>query len=185
MHGTRLATWAFAAGMATCAGAARAQAVPERAAIGAPADARAPEAPVAWSSLTPTQQHLLAPVRDQWDALPGKRQQRLVENATRWATLPPARQQQATQRLARWARMTPEQRRELQQNARTFRNLTPEQRARIREAFVRFQSLPPDQRKALRERWRSLSPAERMRWAEDHRAAPGAAGIPKPARSRR
>ena len=131
-----------------------------------------PKQPLAWSSLSPSQQRVLAPVQDQWDQMHPARQQRLAEHADHWATLPPQRQQQIHERLTRWANMTPQQRQQLRENARAFHDLTPEQRARVRAAFERFRSLPPDERKALRERWHAMPPAQRMRWADGHPGQP-------------
>ena len=134
----------------------------------------APRQPIAWSSLSPAQQRMLAPLQGQWDQLKAGRQQHLARNAERWAALPPEHQQQIRDRLTRWAAMTPEQRRQLRENARAFHNLTPEERAKVSEAFRKFQSLPPAERRALRERWRAMPPQQRMRWAEQH----GGASIP-------
>lgn len=134
----------------------------------APADNEAPRQPVAWSSLSPAQQRMLAPLQEQWGQLKPGRQQHLAQNAERWATLPPAHQQQIRERLARWAAMTPEQRRQLRENARAFHDLTPEERARVSAAFRKFQSLSPAERRALRERWRAMPPQQRMNWAARH-----------------
>lgn len=134
----------------------------------APPAANAQPQPLAWSGLSAGQQRMLAPVQGQWDQLRPTRQHRLAEHALHWASLPPAHQQQIRDRLRRWAAMTPAQRRQLRENARAFRNLTPEQRAKVSEAFRKFQSLPPAERRALRERWRTMTPEERRRWASEH-----------------
>lgn len=138
----------------------------------APTDTGAPQQPLAWSSLSPGQQRMLAPLQGQWDQLHPQRQHRLAQNAVRWAALPPAHQQQIQERLTRWANMTPEQRRQLRENARAFRNLTPEERAKVSAAFRKFQSLSPAERQALRERWRAMPPAQRTRWANEHAGKP-------------
>lgn len=133
---------------------------------GAPAGNAAPRQPIAWSSLSPTQQRMLAPLQGQWDQMKPGRQQHLAHNAEHWATLPPEHQQQIRERLTRWANMTPEERSQLRENARAFHDLTPEERAKVSAAFHRFQSLPPDERRALRARWHAMPPQQRMRWAE-------------------
>lgn len=124
--------------------------------------------PIAWSSLSSSQQRMLAPLQGQWDQMKPGRQQHLAQNAEHWTTLPPAHQQQIQRRLARWAAMTPEQRHQLRENARAFHNLTPDERAKVSAAFRKFQSLPPAERRALRARWRAMSPQQRMHWAERH-----------------
>ncbi|TAM99467.1 MAG: DUF3106 domain-containing protein [Rhodanobacteraceae bacterium] len=136
------------------------------------AGAGAPEQPLAWSSLSPGQQRMLAPLQGQWDQLHPQRQHRFAQNAMHWATLPPEHQQQIQERLTRWAGMTPEQRLQWRENARAFHNLTPEERARVSAAFRRFQSLSPAERRALRERWRTMPPEQRMRWANEHPGKP-------------
>ena len=134
----------------------------------APAGSDVSRQPIAWSSLSPAQQHMLAPLQGQWDQMKPGRQRHLAQNAERWATLPPAHQQQIQERLARWAAMTPEQRHQLRENARAFHNLSPEERAKVNAAFHKFQSLSPAERRALRARWRAMPPQQRMHWAEGH-----------------
>lgn len=133
---------------------------------------RMPATPLAWSSLSPLQAKLLAPLRSEWAQMRPERQQRLAEHARHWATLPPDRQQQIHERLTRWASMTPAQREQLRANARAFHDLTPAERARVRAAFERFHALPPAQRKALRERWRTMPPQQRLHWMTEHADRP-------------
>lgn len=146
-------------------GAGFAQADPAIPMQPASANAEAPKQPLQWSSLSADQQRMLAPLQGEWNQMQPGRQHRLAEHALHWATLPPERQQQIQERLTRWSQMTPEQRRQVRENARAFHNLTPAERARVSEAFRKFQSLPPEQRRALRERWRTMTPEQRHRWA--------------------
>lgn len=176
MRATKLAVLLAAVCLVAAPCVARAQASPAIPAQDTPQPGRtgagAPEQPLAWSSLGPGQQRMLAPLQRQWGQLHPQRQHRLAENAMRWAALPPARQQQIQQRLTRWAEMTPEQRLQWRQNARAFHNLTPEERARVNAAFRRFQSLSPAERRALRERWRAMPLEQRLRWANEHAGKP-------------
>ena len=164
-----LAMALLAACLATAPCVAFAQASPSIPMHGAPSkpvDAGAQQ-PLAWSGLSADQQRMLAPLQGQWNQLEPARQRRLAERARHWATLPPEHRQQIRERLHRWAMMTPEQRRQLRANTRAFHDLTPAERAKVSEAFHKFQSLPPAERRALRERWRAMSPQQRMRWAAD------------------
>jgi hypothetical protein len=166
MRGVQLAIF-LAAGCllgAPCAALAQTAIPMQKAAAGNDA----PRQPIAWSSLSSVQQHMLAPLQGQWEQMKPGRQQHLAQNAERWATLPPAHQQQIRERLARWAAMTPEERRQLRENARAFRDLTPEERAKVSAAFRKFQSLSPAERRALRARWHAMPPQQRMHWAEQH-----------------
>lgn len=138
----------------------------------APAMDDAPRQPIAWSSLSPAQQRMLAPLQGQWDQMKPGRQRHLAQSADRWATLPPEHQQQIRMRLTHWAAMTPAERHQLRENARAFHDLTPQERAQVSAAFRKFQSLPPAERRALRERWRAMPPQQRMHWAEHHGGGP-------------
>lgn len=139
---------------------------------GTSAEPGEPPQPMAWSSLSPAQQRVLEPLQGQWNQLRPGHQRHLARHAERWATLPPERQQQIRERLTRWANMTPEQRQRWRENARAFHDLTPAERARVSAAFRRFQSLPPAERRALHERWRAMSPEQRMQWMTDHAGKP-------------
>ena len=164
------ATWLFGV---TCTGMAQtSSAIPVQGASAVPADAGAPKQPLAWSSLSADQQRMLAPLQGEWSRMHPMRQHRLAEHALHWATLPPERQQQIRERLTRWTKMTPEQRRQLRENARIFHDLTPAERAKVSEAFRKFQSLPPAERRALRERWHTMTPEQRRRWATEHADKP-------------
>lgn len=150
---------------------AAAQSGPPQAAREATAGHR-PATPLAWSSLSPLQAKMLAPLKDQWATMRPERQQRLAEHARHWATLPPDRQQQIHERLTRWAGMTPAQRDQLRANARAFHDLTPAERARVRAAFERFRALPPAERQALRKRWHAMPPQQRLHWMTEHADRP-------------
>ena len=134
----------------------------------AQADTGVFQQPLAWSSLSPEQQRVLAPVQGQWNQLQPQRQQWFATRAQHWATLPPKQQRQIRKRLTRWAEMTPAQRLQLRENARAFHDLTPTDRAKVSAAFRMFQSLSPAERRALRERWRTMPPQQRSRWASQH-----------------
>jgi len=169
----RLPAFVAAACLFCAPGAGLAQASSARPMQGAPevAPAKA-DAPLAWSGLTADQQRMLAPLQGQWDQMQPARQHRLAEHALHWANLSPERQQQIRERLTRWMQMTPAQRRQLRENARVFHNLTPAERAKVSKAFRKFQSLPPAERRALRERWRTMTPEQRRRWAIEHADKP-------------
>jgi hypothetical protein len=131
----------------------------------------APEAPVAWSALSPQQQAQLAPVQGEWNQLPPSRQRQLSDNAQRWAALPADEQQQIRDRLQGWASMTPQQRDQLRENMRAFEQMSPQERDQVSQAFEHFQSLPPDQRRALREQWRNADPQQRRQRLRSGQAA--------------
>ena len=134
-----------------------------------------------WSSLTPTEREMLAPLYEKWDTLAPRRQAHLIERAGHWATLPPARREEIRQRIAHWQQMTPAERRQARENMRKFRLLTPQQREQLHATFERFQKLPPAQREKLIREWRALPPAERLHWDEQRnhdRPPPPSGSVP-------
>jgi hypothetical protein len=120
----------------------------------------------AWSSLSPAQQYLLAPLQAQWNTLPPARQERMLQRTQEWMKLPPEKQQEIRERIDRWQKMTPEQRAQARQNQHLYDTLPPDKQRELHEAFKRFQQLPPDQREALRRRWQEQSPEEHRQWLD-------------------
>lgn len=118
-----------------------------------------------WSSLTATQRDLLAPLQATWDTLPARRQERLLKRTERWATLPVERRAAIREHIAHWQQMTPEERQQARENRKRFHNLSPDQRQQLHATFKQFQQLPPAQRDKLLREWRTLTPAQRLRWS--------------------
>src|SRR6476646_6476876 len=114
--------------------------------------------PVPWTALTPDEQRIFAPVREQWQAIPPAQQQRLRRTAERWQSLAPEQQDRIRQRLVRFAAMTPEQRAVARERFRAFQQLPPDEKQRIREAFRRYHALAPEERRQLRQRYESTNP---------------------------
>lgn len=119
-----------------------------------------------WSSLSPQQQYLLAPLQSQWSTLPSERQEHMIQRTQDWMKLPPERQQEIRQRIERWQQMTPEQREQARQNQHLYDTLPPDKQRELHEAFKRFQQLPPDQRDELRRRWLQQSPEQQRQWLD-------------------
>ncbi|MEO5560450.1 MAG: DUF3106 domain-containing protein [Dokdonella sp.] len=129
----------------------------------AQAGARMPT--LAWDSLNPQEQQVLAPLHAQWTQLTPGQQQRLRRVARRWQNAPPPRRTAIEQRLSRWATMTAEQRAALGTRYEKFSQLAPEQQQDLRDTYQRFSALPPEQRQALRERFEKMTPDERAAFA--------------------
>ena len=131
--------------------------------------AAGPPQPVAWSSLSPNQQRLLAQFGSRWDTLPPGRQQALAHGSERWLSMSPAERDQASERFARWRALPPEQRQALRERWQRFQALPPSQRNMVRQNYHRFQHLPPAQRQMLREQWNRATPAERQQMLQHAR----------------
>ena len=119
-------------------------------------------APVTWSALSPAQQQLLAPMRNQWARLPTARQRALARGSRIWLHMSPAQRRQAQQRFRKWRRLTPQRRALLRRRWRQFRALPAPQRAAIRRSFRQFERLPAWRRQRLRQRWENATPAQRQ-----------------------
>ncbi len=98
---------------------------------------------VAWSTLTPAQREVLAPLQGSWASIDAPRQEKWLEVARRFPSLPPAERQRIQQRMAEWAR------------------LTPAERGRARVQFLEAQQIRPEDRQARWEAYRALPPEER------------------------
>jgi len=133
-------------------------AVPQAAAQNAPA----PASPLAWGSLSPAQQEVLAPLKKNWEQLPPDAQQRMQRGASRWTQMTPEQRGNTQQRFQKWNALTPEQRGQIRERYQRFSTLPPQQQRRLRQTYQRFSALPPEQRKKLRARWNSMSPQERQ-----------------------
>jgi len=137
---------------------------------GPAAPVAAPPAGVAWSSLSPEQQHVLSQFGSQWNTLPPERQQALAHGSQRWLGMSDAQRQQARDRFSRWSALQPEQRQALRSRWQRFQALPPSEQARVRENYRRFQQLPPERREMLRQQWRNATPAQRQQWIDRARS---------------
>lgn len=124
--------------------------------------ATSPEA-VAWETLEPPVQFLLARYGSAWTALPPDQQRALLGGAQRWLTLDGIGRAQANERWETWRSLTPEQRKRVEKAWRRFGELTPAQQQAVRTAYLRFQELTPEQRAGLLEHLQAMSPEELRR----------------------
>jgi hypothetical protein len=114
----------------------------------------AAQAQVAWSSLNPQQQAVLAPLARDWAQVSPPQQQKWLEVANRYRTLPPQEQARAQQRMSEWSRLSPQDRARARLNFQEARQVRPEERQQQWEAY---RALSPEQRRVLAERARADS----------------------------
>lgn len=123
-------------------------ATPAQPAGTAPRPALAAANAVPWSSLTPSQARVLAPLAPVWSTLEPERQRKWLELASLYPRMSAADQQRLRERMNEWAAMSPEERR------------------RARLEFQRASAISPQERQAQWEAYRALPPEERQRLAE-------------------
>lgn len=98
----------------------------------------------AWAELSPRQQHVLAPLADEWEALDTLRRKKWVTIANRFPKMKPAEQQRLQRRMQEWAKLTPEQRRVAREKYRTLKQLPPTQRQEVSQKWQQYrQTLTP------------------------------------------
>ena len=100
----------------------------------------------AWSSLTPQQQEVLAPLRRDWPTIDATRQQKWLEIAARMPSMQPEERQRIQDRMREWARMTPEERGRARVQFQETRQISPQERQARWDAYM---ALPADERRAL------------------------------------
>lgn len=101
---------------------------------------------VPWSSLSPAQREVLAPLQSDWSGIDAPRQQKWLEVARRFPTLPAAERQRIQQRMAEWARLSPAERGRARVQFLEAQQISTEDRQARWEAY---RALPPEQREAL------------------------------------
>lgn len=119
---------------------------------------------VPWTSLTPAQREVLAPLQAEWSGIDAPRQQKWLEVARRFPGLPAAERERIQQRMADWAR------------------LSPTERGRARVQFLEAQQISPEDRQARWEAYRALPPEQREALAQKAQARRAArpASAPEP-----
>jgi len=98
--------------------------------------ARAEDRGPDWNQLTPSQQQILAPLKDDWANIEGPRRYKWIDIAKRYPSMTAEQQARLQRRMKQWA------------------SLSPEERAQVRERYKRLREMPPDQREAIRQKWR-------------------------------
>lgn len=126
--------------------------------VSVPTAAVAPD----WNGLTPQQQVILQPLREDWNHFDAKRRLKWIGIANRYPKMSVTEQTRVQIRMKEWA------------------SLTPEQREKARKKFLEIQQASPEKRDVLREKWQAYEnlPAEEKERLRAARAAavPGTAG---------
>ena len=99
-----------------------------------------------WSSLTPEQRKVLAPLQNDWPSIDAPRKSKWLDLAGRYPKMPPGDQQRVQERMAEWARMTPQERAQARLNYQQAKQLPKQER---QDQWHAYQALPESERKAL------------------------------------
>src|SRR5207247_2726656 len=81
-----------------------------------------------WSELTPAQQQVLAPHKQEWGDFDAIRRKKWVKVADQYPKMKPNEQQRLQARMQEWIKLTPEQRRLAREKYTTIKKLPPEKR---------------------------------------------------------
>jgi len=141
----------------TAASVAALAPVPAAAPAARPAPPKAPATPVAsalapaptWSSLTPAQRALLAPLEADWANLSPSQRSKWLNATPMLASLPPPELNRLHERMRAWSKLTPAERRDARVTFQVAKQVDAEQRQAKWEAY---QALPPEKRQALAEK---------------------------------
>lgn len=104
------------------------------------------ESELAWSSLTPSQQQQLAPLKRDWASIDHVRKEKWLNLAGRLDKMPPDERQRVQQRMAEWARLPDGERSRARQQFQETRQLSLDER---QTRWQEYQALSPEQRQAL------------------------------------
>lgn len=122
--------------------------------------AQAEDRSPSWSSLTPAQKQVLAPLQRDWSSIEPARRQKWLEVAARYPQMPADERERLQARMSEWARMTPVQRATARQQFQEVRRVPDEERQARWQAY---QSLPAEERDRLAQ---GAEPAAQARAAE-------------------
>jgi hypothetical protein len=114
-------------------------------------------------NLTPEQQRQALSSEPGFRGLPQPTQQRLLDHLSQLAAMPPDQRQRTLSHAEQIERLNPEQRAEVRSAMLQLGALPPDQRKVVYHAFHELRGMPPEQRlPALNERYRGLSPQQRV-----------------------
>jgi hypothetical protein len=125
--------------------AASALAQPQPPPVKRPADAAGPT----WSTLSPEQRAILAPLQNDWSSIDAPRKAKWLDLAARYPKLSADDQQRLQTRMSEWARLSPQERAQARLNFQQAKQLPKQER---QDQWDAYQALPESERKALANR---------------------------------
>ena len=101
----------------------------------------------AWTTLSPAEQGILAPLAGQWDRLDAEDRQRWLGVAKRYPKMTPTGQKRTQTRMKKWAALSPREREQARDKYKSMKRQGNDQE--LRREWERYQALTPEQRQAL------------------------------------
>lgn len=96
-----------------------------------------------WQQLSPKQQELLEPFRDDWGSMNPSQQERWLRMGERYETERPERQAIMRDRVGDWSNLSPKERAEARRN---YKTLKEREKGERNSSWNSYQTLPPQQR---------------------------------------
>ncbi len=112
--------------------------------LGAAAAAPGQNPVPAWRELSPDQQQLLSPFKDEWNSLPADRRELLSNNSRKWLDLSPEEQSQVREQFKQWQQMPPEQQDRIRHSYDLYKGLPEDQRLQVQDSWRRFRKVTPE-----------------------------------------
>ena len=92
-----------------------------------------------WSELTPAQQAVLAPLKQDWSSLDTLRRKKWVKVADGYPKMKPDAQKRLQARMQDWSKLTSEQRRVAREKFLAIKKMPPEKRAQVKTEWQQYQ----------------------------------------------
>lgn len=102
-----------------------------------------------WQQLSPKQQELLEPVREQWSGMNSSQQERWLRMSERYESERPERQAIMRDRVGDWSNLSPQERAEARRN---FKTLKEKEKGERNSSWNSYQTLPPHERNEYSDR---------------------------------
>lgn len=138
MAGKTLARWGIALCLALCGPVGQAHAVLPQ--LDQPR----------WTTLTPEQKAILAPLAKEWDELDAFRRKKWLGIAQRYPAMSPDEQAAMQRNMKQWARLAPEERKAAREKYKTLKKVAPEERQAVRRKWEEYSALPQEERDRLK-----------------------------------
>jgi len=104
-----------------------------------------------WSSLSPQQKTILAPLAGEWDKMENIRRKKWLGVAERYPGMKTEEQQRIQDRMRDWAALTPEQRAKTRDSYKEFSQLPSEQKAVVKQKWEAYSNLSPEEKQRVRQ----------------------------------
>lgn len=92
-----------------------------------------------WSELTPAQQAVLDPLKQDWSSFDTVSRKKWLKVADGYPKMKPDAQKRLQKRMQEWAQLTPEQRRIAREKYLAIKKMPPDKRAEVKSQWQQYQ----------------------------------------------